>query len=448
MRGSVPRFGVKPERVTVYAVLALVLVVIGLVASIWRPLAPPTPALTTDLDGFAPEVMAAVEAYRGPRYVASALSTTLSVLVPLLVALTPWGRRLVARVAGPATPSAWRAARVAFVVSVLTSLATFPMAAWSGIVNDGRYGFRTQPATGWLMDWLTVSAGTWVAVAVLVAVLMGAVRRWPRSWPFRLTLVGSVVAAVVVLLHPLLLQPVLLPSSPMPPSETRDEAEAVLEEQGAGDLPLHVGDASLRTTRVNAVVVGIGPTERVVLYDTLLDLPGEQIQSVLAHELAHREHRDLLRGVLLVPAFLLPALLLLRAVAFRPRGGRGVGARGPTDPRLVATVLAVVAVLELVGSPVANVASRRAEAAADHRALQVTGDPVAQIASSRAHTVRDLGPPRGPTWARLLHGTHPSVRDRIRAAVAQADPDELPSRSDLEEIEREIAHDAVIERLE
>ena len=449
MRNSLPRFGPKSEHAAGYVVVTLVLVAVGIAASLWRPLAPPTPPVSTDLDTFAPAVMAAVEAYRGPRYVASALSTVLSVLVPLLVALSPTGRRLVTRLAGPTTHSVWRAAWVAFVVSMLTSLATFPMAAWSRIVHDGRWGFRTQSATGWLVDWLTVMGGRWLAVATLVAVLMAAVRRWPRSWPFRLTIVGTLVAAMVVLFHPLVLQPVLLPSSPMPPSETRDEARAVLEEQGAADLPLHVGEASLRTTRVNAMVVGIGPTERVVLYDTLLDLPGDQIQSVLAHELAHREHRDLLRGVLLVPVFLLPALLVLRAVVFRPGAGRRVGARGGTDPRLVATVMAVVAVLELVGGPVANVASRRAEAAADHRALEVTGDPVAKIAASRAHTVRDLGPPRGPSWAHLLHGTHPSVQERIRAAVAQAeDPDQLPPRVEFEEAEREVAHEAVLEGLE
>jgi STE24 endopeptidase len=433
------------ERVSVYAAAAIVLAILGVVLSVWRPLAPPTPPLSTDLDAFSADVLAAVEAYRGPRYVVSAISTTLSVLVPLLIALTRTGRRLVERVAGASLHSPLRAAGVAAVVSALTSLSTFPLAGWTRVVQDGRWGFRTQPAVGWLQDWLTVSAGTALATAVLVAVLMGAMRRWPRSWPYRLTLVGSVLAAAVVIVHPLVLQPVLLPSSPMPPGETRDAAEEVLEEQGAGDLPLHVGDASLRTTRVNAMVVGIGPTERVVLYDTLLDLPGDQIQSVLAHELAHREHRDLLRGVLAVPTALLPALLLLRATLSSPTLRRRAGARGLTDPRLAALVLAAAAVLELLGSPVFNHASRRAEAAADHRALEVTGDPAGRIATTRAFVVRDLSPPRGPTWARLLHGTHPSVEERIRAAVAMADPDELPTRAELEEHEAEIAHPAVSE---
>lgn len=448
MTASLPRFGARPERVAVYAVLAVALAAAGVAASLWRPLAPPVPEVTSDLATFAPAVMDVVETYRGPRYVVSALATTLSVLVPVLVAITPWGRRLVARVAGPATHSAWRSALVALVVAALTSLAIFPLAAWSGIVHEGRWGFRTQSAAGWLVDWMLVAGGTWLATAVLIAVLVAAARRWPRSWPFRLTLVGTMLAAVVVLFHPLVLQPILLPSSPMPPSETRDAAEAVLEAQGAGNLALHVGDASLRTTRVNAMVVGIGPTERVVLYDTLLDLPGAQIESVLAHELAHREHRDLLRGILLTPALLLPGLLLLRALVLRPSATTGLGGRGWVDPRRVATVLAVVAALELVGSPVANLVSRRAEAAADHRALQVTGDPVARVAATRAFTVRDLAAPRGPAWARLLHGTHPSIEERIRAAVAQADAGELPPREEFEEREREIAHEAVVERLE
>jgi STE24 endopeptidase len=436
------------ERTTPYLLLALVLAVIGAVALLWRPLAPPVGTLNTDLADFRPEVLATVAAYRTPRYVIFGVATALEVLVPLLVVLTRRGRRLVARIAGPVSRAPLRAGGVAFVVALLTSLATFPLAAWSRIVHDGRWGFRTQSAGSWLVDWLTVGLGTWLAVAALVVVLMAAAARWPRSWPYRLTLLGSVLAAAVVLLHPLVLQPILLPTSPMPPSETRDELEAILEEQGAEDLELHVGEASLRTTRVNAMVVGIGPTERVVLYDTLLDLPGDQVESVLAHELAHREHRDLLRGVLAVPTFLLPALLVLRRVLTGSGVRRRTGARGPVDPRLAAAVLATAAVLELVGGPVANVASRRAEAAADHRTIEVTGDPAGRIAAARAVVVRDLSPPRAPSWVRVLSATHPAVEDRIRAAVDQARPEQLPSRDELEELEADIAHEAVRERLE
>jgi hypothetical protein len=78
----------------------------------------------------------------------------------------------------------------------------------------------------------------------------------------------------------------------------------------------------------------------------------------------------------------------------------------------------------------------------------VTEDPAATIAASRAVVVRDLSPPRAPTWVRVLSATHPAVEDRIRAAVAHADPAQLPSRGELEEAEADLAHEAVRERLE
>jgi STE24 endopeptidase len=432
------------ERVLPWAVVAVLLAIVGVVASVWRPLAPSLAAVATDLDTFGPDVMTAVDAYRAPRYLVAGVSTGLGVVVPVLIAWTRRGRALVGRVAGPATQSPLRGALVAVVVAVATSLATLPLAAWIRIVHDGRWGFRTQSWSGWVVDWVTVSAGTWLTMGALAALLLAAVRRWPRSWPYRLTVVGALLGAAIVVIHPLVLQPVLLPTSPLPEGEVRDVAEELMAEMGAEDLPLYVGEASVRTTRVNALVTGLGPTERIVLYDTLLELPEDQLRSVIAHELAHREHRDLLRGVLAVPTALLAALLLLRGVVWSSPSRRRAGARGPTDPRLVAVVMAVAAVLEFAGTPVANMVSRRAEAAADHRALQVTGEVEVQIRTARAFTVRDLSAPEPPAWAQLLYGTHPSVAERVRAAVAEADdPDDLPGRDELSADEADVAHPSI-----
>ena len=61
-----------------------------------------------------------------------------------------------------------------------------------------------------------------------------------------------------------------------------------------------VADASRRTTTLNAYVSGFGSTRRVVLYDNLVDdVPEDQALSVVAHELAHAKHDDVLTGSLL-----------------------------------------------------------------------------------------------------------------------------------------------------
>ena len=72
-------------------------------------------------------------------------------------------------------------------------------------------------------------------------------------------------------------------------------------------------DASRRTTAANAYVTGLGPTKRVVLFDTLLDrYSRDEIRVVVAHELAHVRNRDVPRGV-----------------AVRGARRAGGGARGP-----------------------------------------------------------------------------------------------------------------------
>ena len=55
-----------------------------------------------------------------------------------------------------------------------------------------------------------------------------------------------------------------------------------------------VADASRRTTTANAYVSGLGPTKRVVFYDTILDgrFTQAELESVAAHELGHVKNRD------------------------------------------------------------------------------------------------------------------------------------------------------------
>jgi STE24 endopeptidase len=431
------------EHVGIWAALALLLAVTGIALSIWRPYAPALPTVATDLDGFDPAVLAAVEAYRAPRYLLGPASTLLTLLVPLWFVATARGRARVRRWAGGATHAPLRAAAVAAGIAVTTSLVTLPLAAWTRIVHDGRWGFRTQSAFGWFTDWLLVSAGRWLGVGVVIAVLVVAVRRWPRSWPFRLTVLGTAVAALFVLVHPLVLQPLLLPTTPFPDGEHRELIESLLERTGDPEVPLFLGEASRRTTRVNAAVVGIGPTERVVVHDTLLELPPAQVASVVAHELAHREHADLSRGLLLGAAGLLVGLVLLQGLLRSSTASRA--ARGPTDPRLAAVLVAALVVLELVGTPLGNAVSRRVELAADARALELTGDPEPLVRTTRTFTVRDLSAPEPPALLHRYYGTHPSVGQRLRyaAAWAQREGIDLPDRAELADDEAQVAHPAV-----
>ena len=77
---------------------------------------------------------------------------------------------------------------------------------------------------------------------------------------------------------------------------------ALAEAEGVEVGEVLVSDASRRTTTLNAYVSGLGETRRVVLYDNLVEQPEEQVLAVVAHELAHVRHDDVLVGPRWVPS--------------------------------------------------------------------------------------------------------------------------------------------------
>lgn len=436
-----PDTGRARDHVLLPGLLAVTLAVAGIVVTVWRPLAPPVSA-TTELDGFAPAVLETVRAYVAPRYLALAGTTALSVLVPFWFLATERGRSVTRRLAGRDPHSARRAALVAVVVIGVASLARLPVALPVAYHRDRDWGFAAGSVWTWLSQWAVTVGGRLLAYAVGAAVLVWAIRRWPRSWPLRLTVLGTVVAAVVVLLHPLVIQPLTLDTRPLEEGPLRTELQQVLDRAGEPDVDILVGDASRRTTKVNAFVSGLGPSRQLVLYDTLLELPQDRITYIAAHELAHRQHEDVLRGVALSAAGILVGLVLLALVLRSPGTAAVLGARAPGDVRLVPLVVVLAVVGQLVAAPVAMAVSRRAEVAADHRALELTEDPAAMVATARTFVVRDLSDPTPPTWVRMLFGSHPTSIERIRAAAGFAEERgiDLPDLAAFRTAEADVRH--------
>ena len=177
-----------------------------------------------------------------------------------------------------------------------------------------------------------------------------------------------------------------------------------------------VADASRRTTTLNAYVSGFGGTRRVVVYDNLVDdVPQDQALSVVAHELAHAKHDDVLIGSLLGAAGAVFGVGLLGA-AWSARVGAGPGV-AMRDPRVVPLVLALLALGTLLASPVQNAISRQIETRADVDALEATGDPEAFVAVQRQLALRSLADPTPPAWSQFWFGSHPTGLTRI--AIAQ-----------------------------
>jgi len=269
-----------------------------------------------------------------------------------------------------------------------------------------------------------VLKGYGIGAVLGAVVLLGfyAIARYSPGWWWLWAGLGA--AALTVLLSfvfPVLVEPVFNKFTPMPAGPLREQ---LLELARRDEVPVRdvlVADASRRTRAVNAYVSGLGPTRRIVVYDTLLDRaePAE-VASVVAHELGHARDKDVVTGTVLgalgsaaavTAVYLLGQWSALRHLA---------GVPDVADPRSVGLLVGLAAVAGLVAGPAQNALSRRIEARADAHALALTGDPVTFEAMEARLATVNLADPDPPRLEQLLFATHPTTVERIAAARAYA----------------------------
>jgi STE24 endopeptidase len=224
-------------------------------------------------------------------------------------------------------------------------------------------------------------------------------------------LFGGALAA----LAPVLLDPVFNDFTPLPEGETRSDVLELARAAGVKVGEVYSVDASRRTTAANAYVAGLGPTKRVVLFDTLLErYSRDEVRVVVAHELAHVRNRDVPRGVLYAALVAPAAALAVQRLSWELSPQRG------TPGALPALALAGA----IVGAPtglIGNRLSRAIERRSDAYSLTLTGAPEAFISFEReiaVQNVADLDPPR---WLTSLLATHPPTAERIGAAVSYSE---------------------------
>ena len=273
---------------------------------------------------------------------------------------------------------------------------------------DDRHGLTEGSWLDWLVQPWAELAGRVAFVMLVVAVVMAFARRSPRNWWLPVTPIFIAIAAVFLAVGPYLLAGGIdRPSDP----QLREGVKTLQHAEGV-DVPVDVQKVSNMTKEANAFAVGLGPTDRVVVWDTLLKPPftDEEVRVVLAHEFGHIAHRHLWKGIGWTILFGFPLAFLLARITAR-RGGLG-------DPGLLPYGALVLLLLNVAIAPLTNVVSRRYEGEADWSALRAAQDPSSQTRLFQRFGKTSLEQPSPPTWSYLFFDTHPTLMQRIEMAEA------------------------------
>jgi STE24 endopeptidase len=307
-------------------------------------------------------------------------------------------------------------AAVAAGLGLATTAATLPLRA-AARRRRIAVGLDTQSWRGWLADLGKASAiGTGFAAAAGAGVVAGT-RRYPQGWWLPAAVASVGVGAVLAALAPVVLDPIFNDFNRLPEGETRADVLALAEAAGVSVGEVYSVDASRRTTAANAYVTGLGPTKRVVLFDTMLDrYTREEVRLVVAHELGHVRHRDMPRNVAYAALLAPVAAWAIQRLSWVLSAERG------TPAALPALALAAALVAAPLG-PISSALSRAVERRADQFSLQLggTGAADAFISFERGIALQNVADLEPPKWLTRLMASHPPTVERIGAAVAFRD---------------------------
>jgi STE24 endopeptidase len=325
-------------------------------------------------------------------------------LVAVLAVYARQGQRLVRESAAGRVGTGMLLAMLGFAV-VWIAQAPFGLAAlwW-----ERRHDVAEQGYVAYLIESFLGLGSQFIFLCVGIGILMGLAGVMRRWW----WLVAAPAFVGLALLFAFV-TPYLIPStSPVSSPVLEAEARALERIQGTDEARLRVHEAERFDDAPNALSAGFGPTSTIVLWDTLLesDFERPEVRFVLAHEVAHHAHEDILKRVGWLALFLLPALALT-ALLTRRRGGLA-------QPEAVPVALLVLVVLQLAATPLFNITARREEAAADWAALEATRDPAASKQVMEQLATKSLSDPDPPLWMQGLYGSHPTMMDRIEMAEA------------------------------
>ena len=391
-----------------FLVATLAFVVVAALFIPWHPVPGGMPAPVRESDVFTQSQIARANAYSDPARHLGWASLAVSLLVTLMLGLTPIGRRLAGRLRG------WwwvRVLQAVVALAVVGQLATLPFA----IIGHHRsldYGLSTESWGPWSVDLLKGLVLSIVISGLLFVVLVGCARRFPRAWPAVAGTFLGVLVMVGSFVYPVLVEPAFNHFTPLRDGPLRTQILQLADREHVHLDDVLVADASRRTTTLNAYVSGFGSTRRVVLYDNVVrDLPRGQILSIVAHELGHARHDDVLTGSALAALATTLAVGLLGLVLPLVRSGAG----GMRDPTVVPLVVALVALATLLSSPINNGLSRLIETRADVASLEATRDPATFEKMQRELDLHSLSD-NGPAWSHFWFGSHPTTLERIAIA--------------------------------
>ncbi|TCP53936.1 Zn-dependent protease with chaperone function [Tumebacillus sp. BK434] len=300
---------------------------------------------------------------------------------------------------------------------LVTTLLELPL-AWYRHMIDVNYGVSNMTPSAWFSElFLDFGLSTLMTVPVIwIAFLI--IKKSPKRWWLWLWTATVPLLLFLIVIQPVFIDPLYNEFKPLQDQELKAKIIDLAHKANIPSENVYEVDMSKKTNALNAYVNGIGPSARIVLWDTTLNkLSEEEILFIMGHEMGHYVKHHMLWGlagslVVMLALFYLTAVLYPRIVRFM---GGVWSLKGEQDLAALPVALLVLSLLGFLVSPAENYMQRVHEQVSDRYAVEITdGDVTAGITSFQKLSRLSLSDPNPSPLVKILLYSHPTLSERIR----------------------------------
>jgi len=291
----------------------------------------------------------------------------------------------------------------------------FPLSLFTDFTLEHRYGLSKQGMVGWFLDFLKALALELILAVVFFEVIYALLRFAPHLWWAWATMFYVLFAVVLTSIAPVLIMPLFHKFEPLDNPTLGEAVKSFVEQAGLRVVGVFRWGLEEKTNTANAALTGLGRTRRIILGDTMLTgYTTEEIIAVLAHEVGHYKHRDILRlmasGSILAAIGFYTAHLVLHVLIVT------FGFQTAADIATFPLFIFCLFVFSLITMPVANAYSRRREYRADDYAVRSVGSASPLVGALEKLANQNLADRSPAAWIEFLLHSHPSINRRIARA--------------------------------
>lgn len=197
----------------------------------------------------------------------------------------------------------------------LSSLLNLPFNVYSTFSIEKRYGFSTIDVKTYVFDQLKGLLLGLVLGLPIMSALLWLIGTYPTQFVGLIWVLLLSLSIVLQVLYVPVFIPLFNKLTPLEEGSLKDKLTEVAQRANYEVSRISMMNASKRSKRLNAFFTGFGKFKHIILFDTLVDnLNEDEIASILAHEIGHAKHKDVLRLLTLSAVTLGLTLLVLQSV--------------------------------------------------------------------------------------------------------------------------------------